>query len=157
TVTQLSCTFRMRKRGKRVKTQQRPHYFALQALALREKKVYVLGTPSLPKAPVRLYCDCEGDPERGFVYLIGLTVVGGGEEKHYSCWADSEAEERSAFRQFLDVVARFPDAVLFYYGSYERTFLRRMRKVAQLYSRAHNAKDAHGRYDHTFYLLEALV
>ena len=30
TVTQLSCTFRLRKRGKRVKTQQRPHYFALQ-------------------------------------------------------------------------------------------------------------------------------
>jgi predicted RecB family nuclease len=37
TVTQLSCIFRMRKRGKRVKTQQRPHYFAL-----REKKIYVL-------------------------------------------------------------------------------------------------------------------
>jgi predicted RecB family nuclease len=35
TVTQLSCTFRMRKRGKRVNTQQRPHYFALQALAAR--------------------------------------------------------------------------------------------------------------------------
>lgn len=48
TVTQLSCTFRMRKRGKRVKTHQRPHYFALQALALREKKIFVLGTPVLP-------------------------------------------------------------------------------------------------------------
>jgi predicted RecB family nuclease len=78
TVTQLSCTFRLRKRGKRVKTQQRPRYFALQALALREKKIYVLGTPVLPTAPVRMYFDCEGDPERGFVYLIGLTVVGAG-------------------------------------------------------------------------------
>jgi predicted RecB family nuclease len=130
TVTQLSCTFRMRKRGKRVKTQQRPHYFALQALALRDKKVYVLGTPSLPKAPVHLYFDCEGDPERGFVYLIGLTVVGVGEERHYSFWADCEAEERSAFGQFLDVVARYPSSTLFYYGSYERAFLRRMRKEA---------------------------
>src|SRR5262249_13515814 len=52
TVTQLSCTFRLRKRGKRVKTQQRPHYFALQALAIRDKKIYVLGTPMLPAAPV---------------------------------------------------------------------------------------------------------
>jgi predicted RecB family nuclease len=130
TVTQLSCTFRMRKRGKRVKTQQRPHYFALQALALREKKVYVLGTPSLPKPPTRLYFDCEGDPERGFVYLIGLTIVGDEEERHYSFWADTEAEERSAFGQFLDMVARYPGSTLFYYGSYERAFLRRMRKVA---------------------------
>jgi predicted RecB family nuclease len=130
TVTQLSCTFRLRKRGKRVKTQQRPHYFALQALALREKKIYVLGTPILPAAPVRLYFDCEGDPKRGFVYLIGLTVVGSGEERHYSFWADNEAEERSVFKQFLDVVARYPNSTLFYYGSYERAFLRRMRKVA---------------------------
>ena len=130
TVTQLSCTFRMRRRGKRVKTQERPHYFALQALALREKKVFVLGTPVLPTTPVRLYFDCEGDPERGFVYLIGLTVVGGGEERHYSFWADKGAEERSIFQQFLDVVGRYPGSALFYYGSYERAFLRRMRKVA---------------------------
>jgi predicted RecB family nuclease len=130
TVTQLSCTFRLRKRGKRVKAQQRPHYFALQALALREKKVYVLGTPTLPTASVRIYCDCEGDPERGFVYLIGLTVVGAGEERHYSFWADNEAEEMSIFKQFLDTVARYPGSAFFYYGSYERAFLRRMRKVA---------------------------
>jgi predicted RecB family nuclease len=129
TLTQLSCTFRMRKRGKRVNTQQRPHYFALQALALREKKVYVLGTPVLPTASVRLYFDCEGDPEKQFVYLIGLTVVGGGEEKHYFFWANNETEERSIFKQFLDKLAQYPDSTLFHYGSYERTFLRRMRKV----------------------------
>src|SRR5437868_1503404 len=29
--------------------------------------------------------------------------------------------------------------------------------LAQLYSRAHNAKDARGRHDNTFYLFEALV
>ena len=46
TVTQLSCTFRLRKRGKRVKTQQRPHYFSLRAaMAIREKKCTSLGRP----------------------------------------------------------------------------------------------------------------
>jgi predicted RecB family nuclease len=130
TVTQLSCTFRLRKRGKRVKTQQRPHYFALQALAVREKKIYVLGTPKLPGSPVRMYLDCEGDPGRGFVYLIGLTIVGGGEDRHYSFWADNEADQRSIFKQFLDTVARHAGFTLFYYGSYERAFLRRMRKEA---------------------------
>ena len=130
TVTQLSCTFRLRKRGKRVKTQQRPHYFALQALAVREKKIYVLGTLKLPDSPVRMFLDCEGDPERGFSYLIGLTIVEGREERHFAFWADNEAEEVSIFKQFLDTVAAYPDFALFSYGSYERAFLRRMRKVA---------------------------
>ncbi len=130
TVTQLSCTFRMRRRGKRVKMQQRPHYLALRALAFREKKIYILGTPTIPLTPVRLFMDCEGDPERGFVYLIGLTVVGNGEERHYFFWADKESEERSIFQQFLDVVGRYPGSTLFYYGNYERAFLRRMRKIA---------------------------
>src|SRR5262245_24606446 len=130
TVTRLSCTFRLRKRGKRVKSQQRPHYFALQALAVREKKIYVLGTPKLPDSSVRMYRDCEGDPERGFVYLIGLTVVGGGEDRHYSFWADSAADEPSIFKQLLDALARHAGHPLFYYGSYERAFLRRMRKAA---------------------------
>jgi predicted RecB family nuclease len=129
TVTQLSCTFRMRKRGKRVKAQQRPHYFALQALAVREKKIYVLGTPVLPTAQVHLYFDCEGDPERGFVYLIGLTIVGGGEERHCVFWADNETEEKSIFKLFLNTVTQYPGSTLFYYGNYERAFVRRMRKV----------------------------
>jgi predicted RecB family nuclease len=67
TTTQLSCTFRLRKRGKRVKRLQRPHYFALQAAAIRDKKVYVLNPPSLPASPVQIYLDVEGDEERSFV------------------------------------------------------------------------------------------
>jgi predicted RecB family nuclease len=115
TVTQLSCTFRMRKRGKRVKTQQRPHYFALRALALREKKIYVLGTPTLPITPVHLYFDCEGDPVRGYVYLIGLTVVGDGEERHYSFWADNEGGGKvnlSAVSRRSGPVSRFNSLLL---------------------------------------------
>ena len=41
TIAQLSCIFRLRKRGKRVKRQHHPHYFALQAAAIRDKKIYV--------------------------------------------------------------------------------------------------------------------
>jgi predicted RecB family nuclease len=48
TVTQLSYTFRPRKRSKRQRQQKQPHYPALQALAIRDKKIYVLGTPDLP-------------------------------------------------------------------------------------------------------------
>src|SRR5262249_59937964 len=52
TLTQLSCTFRPRKRGKRVKRTGQVRYPALQALAIREKEVHVYGTPELPPKPL---------------------------------------------------------------------------------------------------------
>ena len=47
TVTQLSCTFRPRKKGKRARKGQ-SHSAALQALAIREKTIHVFGTPAFP-------------------------------------------------------------------------------------------------------------
>src|SRR5262245_25447537 len=72
TLTQLSCTYRPRKRSKRSKHTSQPHQPALQALAIRDKKIYVLGTPQLPSCSTRIYFDIEGDPERRFAYLLGM-------------------------------------------------------------------------------------
>jgi predicted RecB family nuclease len=41
TLTQLSCTFRPRKRGKRIKRTDHVRYAALQALAIRENKIHI--------------------------------------------------------------------------------------------------------------------
>ena len=60
TTTQLSCTFRPRKRGKRVKDPSPIHYYALQALAIRDSKTYVYGIPALPTPKTRVYFDIEG-------------------------------------------------------------------------------------------------
>ena len=95
TVTQLSCTFRLRKKGKRVKRQQQPHYFALQAAAIRDKKIYVLKPPPLPASPVRIYLDIEGDSERSFAYLLGMIIDERGTETRHSLWADSKDDEQS--------------------------------------------------------------
>jgi predicted RecB family nuclease len=84
TLTQLSYTFRLRRRNKRAKKQGSPHYPALKALAIRDKKVYVLGTPEVPDCPVRIFLDMEGIPDEGYVYLIGLIVVENGSERHHS-------------------------------------------------------------------------
>ena len=51
-------------------------------MAIRDKRVYLFGTPEVSFAPVRIYLDIEGLPEEGFVYLIGMTVVEGGTERH---------------------------------------------------------------------------
>ncbi len=131
TVTQLAHTFRPRRKGKRAKQETKHHYHALQALAIRDKRIYVLGKPELPNSPVRIYFDIESNPEAGFVYLIGLIVIGSDSEKHYSFWADHKDQESEIFEQFVAEVTRHKDFLVFCYGNYERAFLMRMRKVAK--------------------------
>ncbi len=129
TVTQLSFTFRPPKRSKRPQQQKsQPHNPALQALAIRDQKIYVLGTPRLPHGATQIYFDIEGDPDRQFAYLLGMIVERNGMEERYSFWADSPVDEPQLFQQFLDVVGLHPDACLYAYGSYEAAFLRRMIK-----------------------------
>ncbi|MCX6997625.1 MAG: hypothetical protein NTV49_11185 [Kiritimatiellaeota bacterium] len=47
TVTQLSYTFRPRRRPKRLRDKREKYYHSLKALAIREKKVHIVGTPEL--------------------------------------------------------------------------------------------------------------
>jgi predicted RecB family nuclease len=128
TVTQLSCTFRPPKRRKTAPPKPPLHQPALQALALRDQKIYVHGTMQLPVCSTRIYLDLEGDPDRQFVYLLGMVVQAGAVEERYTFWADTPAEEASLYQQFLEIMARYPDSWLYTYGSYEATFLRRMGK-----------------------------
>ena len=100
TVTQLSCTFRPPKRLKTSRPKPPPHQPALQALALRDQKIYVHGTPQLPVCSTRIYLDLEGDPDRQFVYLLGMVVQAGAVEERYTFWADTPAEEARLYQQF---------------------------------------------------------
>lgn len=97
TVTQLAHTFRPRRSGKRTPPRNNHHYHALQALAVRDKRVYVFGTPQLPNAPVRVYLDIEGNPEEGFDYLVGMIVCDGDKEQRFSFWADNRDQEGQIF------------------------------------------------------------
>jgi hypothetical protein len=91
TVTQLSYTFRPRRKGKRVKSKEEPHHHALQALAIREAKTFVVARPEVPGTPTRIYLDLEGDPDAASVYLLGALVVRGGKEEMHSFWSDDDA------------------------------------------------------------------
>jgi predicted RecB family nuclease len=129
TLTQLAYTFRPRRRNRRTVQRTKRHH-ALQAMAIRDKRAYVFGTPELPTSPVTIYLDMEGLPDEGFVYLIGMIVVHDGTETRYSFWADSKEQEREMFERFLAETSRYGDFVVFSYGGYERTFLKRMKKTA---------------------------
>jgi predicted RecB family nuclease len=131
TLTQLAHTFRPRRKGKRVVRQTSHRYQALQALAVRDKRIYLFGAPELPDAPVRIFLDIEGLPDEGFVYLIGMTVVRGGSEEHHSFWADTKDQEPQIFEQFLAQVNQYSNYRVYCYGGYERVFLKRMRKAAR--------------------------
>src|SRR5262249_47219707 len=123
TVTQYSYTFRP---GRIKRIAGKKHDHSLQALALREKTIYVAKRPDLPDGKTSLFLDVEGLPDEGFYYLIGLTILEGESRRHLSFWADGRAEERSIWSSFLVEVQAFEDFVLFHYGSYESKFLERM-------------------------------
>jgi predicted RecB family nuclease len=131
TLTQLSCTFRPRKKGKRVKRPDHVRYPALQALALREKKIHIYGTPDISRKPIQVFLDAEGSEDGGFAYLLGVLLVEGDNQKTHVFWADSPADEVHAFDAFLDILDSREDFALFHYGSYEKKLLQRMRKVVK--------------------------
>jgi predicted RecB family nuclease len=131
TLTQLAHTFRPRRRGKRADTPLTRRDHALHALAIRDKTIYVLGSPTIPTAAVRIYVDIEGDPENGFIYLIGLLVCDGERVNHYSFWTDDEKGEGDIFTRFIEIVAQYDAPRLYSYGNYERTFIARMRHQAR--------------------------
>jgi predicted RecB family nuclease len=117
TLTQLSCTFRPRKRSKRVKRKGYIRHAALQALAIREKKVHIYGTPNLPRKPVQVFLDVEGNEDGSFIYLLGVLIIEGESQRMYSFWADSPAQEVQAFNAFLDLLEGREDFALFHFGS----------------------------------------
>ncbi len=91
----------------------------------------MFGTPQLPTGAARVYLDVEGNPNEGFDYLVGMIVVEGNKEERHSFWADTREQEDQIFQQFLAIVCRFQDCLVYCYGSYERAFLKRMRKRAK--------------------------
>lgn len=108
----------------------RRRQYPLQALAIRDRTVYVLGKPELPASPIEIFLDVEGKPDEQFVYLIGAIVRRGAKEERHSFWADGKDEERRIFDQLVALLAAHPEALIFAYGAYEHAFIRRMRAGA---------------------------
>jgi predicted RecB family nuclease len=126
TVPQLSYTFRPRRRPKHLREKREKYHLPLKALAVREKKIYVVGSPELKIEGTPVYLDVEGMPDRDFYYLIGLRIGTGDTAVHHSFWADDPSQERIVWEGFLHLLSSVKDPVLIYYGSYETTFLKAM-------------------------------
>ena len=65
-------TFRPRRRPKRLRDKREKYHHSLKALAIREKKIHIVGSPDLKIEGTPVYLDVEGLPDRDFYYLIEI-------------------------------------------------------------------------------------
>src|SRR5438874_9400761 len=72
--------------------------------------------------------DVEGIPDRDFYYLIGLRIKSGDTYVQYAFWANALSEEQAIWAAFLQTLATIDHPQLIHYGSYETTFLKRMKE-----------------------------
>jgi predicted RecB family nuclease len=127
TVTQLSYTFRPRRRKAKGDVKQVGKYkYALKALAIRERTTYIVGTPDYALDGTPIYLDVEGIPEQSLYYLIGVRVVSGDSVLKWSFWANDKNEEEQIWREFLNLMSSLENPVLLHYGSFETKFLKIM-------------------------------
>ncbi len=143
TITQLAHTFRPRRKGKRAESRSHHRYHALNALAIRNKFIYIFGTPQIPTSTVNVFVDIEGKPDQGFVYLVGMVIIRDGVEERRSFWADTQEEEYKIFEQFLDEMEKLNSFVLFTYGGYERAFFKRMKNKTDRHDLVDRVLGAH--------------
>ncbi len=126
TITQLSYTFRPRRRPRRLKNKPEKYHHSLKALAIREKKIHIVGSPALTIEGTPVYLDVEGMPDKDFYYLIGMRIVRSESTLHHSLWADNDADEKNIWNDFLCILSNVENPVLVCYGSYEKVFLKVM-------------------------------
>jgi hypothetical protein len=72
TVTKLSYIFRPRRRYRKIRDKREKYYHSLRALAIRQKKIHIIGSPEILIKGTPVYLDVEGLPDRDFYYLIGM-------------------------------------------------------------------------------------
>jgi predicted RecB family nuclease len=126
TITQLSYTFRPRRRRRELQGKQEKFHHSLRALAIRENKIHAVDLPDPKLDGTLVYLDVEGLPDRDFYYLIGIRVRNGDDALQYGLWANDEGGEQRIWREFLGLLSTIPDPRLVHYGSYESLFLKRM-------------------------------
>jgi predicted RecB family nuclease len=126
TVTPLSFAFRPRRRPKGLKDKRENYHYSLKALALRQKKLHIFGSPEIKTEGTPVYLDVESLPERRFYYLIGIRIQASDSVVQHSFWADSPSDESRICRDLLSKLAEIVNPVLIHYGSFESVFLKQM-------------------------------
>ena len=110
TVTQLSHTFRPRRRRRKSRGRQEKHHHSLRALAIRENKIHAVDIPAPKLEGTPVFLDVEGLPDRDFYYLIGIRVQAAEGSIQHSFWADNAKEEKLIWNDFLAVLSEIVES-----------------------------------------------
>lgn len=99
-VTQLSYTFRPRRRPKQLAGKREKYHHSIKALAIRERKIHIVGSPELKIEGHADLFGCRGASiiDRDFYYLIGLRFRAGQRAIQHSLWAANENDEKRGRR-----------------------------------------------------------
>jgi len=125
-ITQLSHLFRPRRKGRILSAGK--YLWELKALAIREKKTYVLHLPDLKPNVVNIYLDFEGLPDEGFQYLLGSVIKQEQEDILFSFWSDNKSDEERNFTQLFEIINQYPKATIYHYSNYEIAALKQASK-----------------------------
>ena len=138
-ILQLSYKYKPRKSRILPKSNGRYKY-ELKALAIREKKTFILSCPKIDSESSGIYFDFETLPNENFVYLISLIITENNNIKHrYSFWANSRNEEIKVFENFFKIIKTFPKLCLYHYGNFEiKELIRFNKKHNQKYEESVN-------------------
>ncbi len=126
TVTQLSYTFRPRRRSKRQRDKLEKYHHSLKALSIREQKIHIVGNLELKLDGTPVYVDVEGIPDRDFYYLIGVRIDQDGSVSQYNLWANTQVDEQRIWTDFLEILNKLENPIIIHYGGYESSFFRKM-------------------------------
>ncbi len=90
-----------------------------------QKAPIIYKPPAIRKTHLEVYYDIEDDPSIDHVYLHGFIEVRSGKRCDYQCFlAGDRADEKKAANQLWTYLQSLPDdAVVYHYGSYEKTKL----------------------------------
>ena len=101
--------------------------FYNQAQVLVSKQPKFLKKPQFPKAANEVYFDIESDPTEGIDYLFGILIKSGDKEPKYQyLLAKDKKDEERMWNEFLDLIEKWDDFVIYHYAYYEKEVFRRL-------------------------------
>ena len=119
TINQLSYVYKSRRKNKHFKNSVNNYKPELQALAIRTKKIYIQTLPTLDRRSPEIFLDVECIPEESFYYLFGVLILENDKQAYHSFWSDTPEDEGSSWREATHLLQSYPEASIYYYGSFE--------------------------------------
>jgi len=128
TVKQLSYTFRPRRRRKSFRSNADNFSYPLRALAIREDKIHVAGTPTFTIQDNDCFLDVEGIPDYRFYYLAGLRFRLNDQIIQHSFWAGDRCDEEFMWNDLVKDLRVHGFGRIIHFGNFEKEFLTVMNK-----------------------------